>query len=169
MQKGWIVASELLSSPHFGIKCIQIYTSQFFAMQFVCMLIGFQKVVGCCFFNPPGTFYVQAKCFYTHDRAISSLWKVLLDRNTIAEQTLTSSELLLVQIGIPQQNLTWGQKCSSLCWWNLSQQFLVGFQTESIVYYELAHSVGKGLIYPSDVENNLIKTFNKLLSVFIII
>lgn len=86
---------------HVGIKCIQIYTSQLFGVQFVCMLIGFQKVEGCCIFNPPGTFYVQAKCFCTHDRAISSLRKVLLDRNTIAEQTLTSSELLLVQIGIP--------------------------------------------------------------------
>lgn len=33
-------------APHLGNKCIQIYTSQFFGVQFVCMLIGFQKVVG---------------------------------------------------------------------------------------------------------------------------
>lgn len=68
-------------APRLGVKCIQIYTSQFFGVQFVCMLIGFQKVLFFFFFNPLGTLDVQAKCSYTHDRAISSLWKVLLDRN----------------------------------------------------------------------------------------
>jgi len=63
------------------------------------MLIGFQKVLG--FFNPPGTFYVQAKCSCMHGRAISSLWKELLDRNTIAKQTVTFSALSLAQIRIP--------------------------------------------------------------------
>lgn len=42
--------------PHLGIKCIQIYTSQFFGVQFVCMLIGFQKVVFVSFLTLQGLF-----------------------------------------------------------------------------------------------------------------
>lgn len=37
-------------APRLGVKCIQIYTSQFFGVQFVCMLIGFQKVLFFFFF-----------------------------------------------------------------------------------------------------------------------
>lgn len=75
-------------APRFSIKCVKIYTSHFFGVQFVCMWVGFQKVlVVLGFFYPLGTFNVQAKCLCVCTTEISSLWKVLLDRNMIAEQT----------------------------------------------------------------------------------
>lgn len=66
-------------APHLGIKCIQIYTSQFFGA--ICVHVDRVSKSAFFFFNPLRTLDVQAKCSYMHDRAISSLWKVLLDRN----------------------------------------------------------------------------------------
>lgn len=42
-------------APHLGIKCVRIYPSQLFGVRFVCVLVGFQKVVVVLvFFLPTG-------------------------------------------------------------------------------------------------------------------